>query len=91
MEKKNCIVEGREGLIEQEVQSQAAKRLRAGEGLLEALLEEERRKEEEKVKEGEEWALSLSEFVRKATGEEVVGVEYVGFKSGRRSFELICL
>ena len=43
------------------------------------------------MKEGEEWALSLSEFVRKATGEEVVGVEYVGFKSGRRSFELICL
>ena len=40
---------------------------------------------------GEEWALSLSEFVKKATGEEVVGVEYVGFKSGRRSFELICL
>jgi deoxyribose-phosphate aldolase len=91
MEKTNRTLFAREKLVEQEVKYQTAKRLAAGEGPLAAILEEERRKEEEKVKEGEEWALSLSEFIRTATGEEVVGVEYVGFKSGRRSFELICL
>lgn len=82
----------REELIEQEAQSRAKKRMAQEKGLtpqrIDQILDEEREGERRKVEEGEAWARSLEEAAKLFNGGARIYPQYVGFKDGRRTFNL---
>ncbi len=83
----------KEQLIEMESMRCAMKRVeKEGDSAEEVceILEEERQREEAKVEEGEEWCRSLAPFIKELTGQELIGAEYQGFTTGRRTFKLLC-
>lgn len=83
----------KEQLIEMESMRCAMKRVEKEGGSTEEIceiLEEERQREQAKVEEGEEWCRSLAPFVEALTGQELIGAEYQGFNTGRRTFKLLC-
>ena len=83
----------RKELIQREADRQAKKRLALEKSRtperIEQILEEERKREEEKVEEGERWGRTVANAAKIFLAPSAKPtVEYIGFQDGRRTFRI---